>query len=190
MTRRRGGGRLTVGRNCIAAGNGLSGGAAGVAAVVSVRCRDEYNEPATAGGDVVLVTMMPDGGPCTEAHVIDNTDGTYTCSYLPTFASDSCKVLVTVNGTRLVGSPFPAQVVPGRTHARASEVFGHGLTDGVAGTPNYFTIQTKDPFGNRCVATTGHKDRFAIVVKPVLSLIPELETYLRKYEVRVLSGRI
>ena len=177
---------LTSGEHCLAAGNGLSGGAAGVAAVVAVRCRDARDEPRTCGGDVVLVTMTPEGGPSTNAHVIDNTDGTYTCTYLPTIASANCKVSVTVNGTRLVGSPFPAQVVPGRTHARASEVFGHGLNDGVAGTTNRFTIQTKDPFGNRCVATEGHKDSFAIVVKPVHSLIPEFEHYLRKYEVPII----
>ena len=43
--KRKGGGfHLTSGRHCIAAGNGLSGGVAGVASVVSVRCRDARNE--------------------------------------------------------------------------------------------------------------------------------------------------
>ena len=176
----------TAGRQCIAAGNGLSGGAAGVVAVVSVRCKDEHNEITTTGGDIVLVQLTSDGGPDADAHVIDNTDGTYTCTYLPTFASANCKVSVTVNGTSLVGSPFPAQVVPGRTHARASEVFGHGLNDGVAGVPNYFTIQTKDSFGNRCVATADQKDTFIITVKPLHSLLPEFATFLRKYEVPVI----
>ena len=134
---------------------------------------------------MVLVTMTAEGGPSTDAHVIDNADGTYTCTYLPTFASANCKVSVTVNGTRLVGSPFPAQVVPGRTDARQSEVFGHGLNDGVAGQPNRFTIQTKDPFGNRCVYGDGQKDNFHIVVRPVHSLIPEFETFLKRYEVAV-----
>ena len=35
---------LTSGRQCVAAGNGLMGGVAGVASVVSVRCRDARNE--------------------------------------------------------------------------------------------------------------------------------------------------
>ena len=130
--RRKGAGLfLTDGRQSVAAGNGLSGGVAGVTAVISVRCRDARNEPQTKGGDVVLVSITPEGGPTTDAHVVDNTDGTYTCTYVPTIASANCRVKVTVNGTHVVGSPFPAQVAPGRTHALASEVFGHGLNDGV-----------------------------------------------------------
>ena len=137
------------------------------------------------GGDVVLVQLTSEGGPSIDAHVVDNEDGTYTCTYLPTFASANCKVSVSVNGTRIVGSPFPAQVVPGQTDAQQSEVFGHGLNDGVAGQPNRFTIQTKDPFGNRCVYSEGNPEHFNIVVRPVHSLIPEFATFLRKYEVPV-----
>jgi len=173
---------MTDGRNCVAAGNGLAGGIAGVSAVVSVRCRDARNEPRTKGGDVVLVYIIPEGHAPTDAHVIDNTDGTYTCTYLPSVASPNCKVTVTVNGTHVIGSPFPASVQPGRTEAQQSEVFGHGLNDGVAGQKNYFTIQTKDPFGNRCVHNEANKDKFCIVIKPVHSLLPELDVFLRKYE--------
>jgi hypothetical protein len=82
------------------------------------------------GGDVVLVYITPEGGPSTDAHVIDNTDGTYTCTYLPSVASAYCKVTVTVNGTHVVGSPFPVPIHAGHTDAMSSEVFGHGLNDG------------------------------------------------------------
>ena len=183
--RRKGAGLfLTDGRQSVAAGNGLSGGVAGVTAVISVRCRDARNEPQTKGGDVVLVSITPEGGPTTDAHVVDNTDGTYTCTYVPTVASANCRVKVTVNGTHVVGSPFPAQVAPGRTHALASEVFGHGLNDGVAGQSNHFTIQTKDPFGNRCVASEGSPDDFVVTVKPLSALLAEYDSFLRKYEVQ------
>ena len=87
---------------------------------------------------------------------------------------------MSVNGTRIVGSPFPAQVVPGQTDAQQSEVFGHGLNDGVAGQPNRFTIQTKDSYGNRC---TKPGDKFGVRVKPIQSLVKELEIYMRKYDV-------
>lgn len=184
--KRKGGGLfLTDGRQCVATGNGLNGGEAGVSQIVSVRCRDSRNEPMTKGGDVVLVSITPEGGGTIDAHVVDNTDGSYTCTYMPTVASSACKVKVTVNGTHVVGSPFPATVAPGRTEARASEVYGHGLNDGVAGQPNFFTIQTKDPFGNRCVASAeeGEKDEFVVLVKPLHALLPEYDTFLRKYEV-------
>ena len=200
---------LTSGRHCIAAGNGLSGGVAGVAAIVSVRARDAraevcfrtrvfafphslnsplslafFEQPRTKGGDVVLVCMTPEGGMSADAHVIDNTDGTYTCTYLPVVASPNCKVAVTVNGTHVVGSPFAASVQPGCTAAQATEVFGHGLNDGVAGQKNHFVIQTKDPFGNRCVHSEAGIDHFNITIRPVHSLLPELDAYLRKYTVQ------
>ena len=146
--------------------------------------RISRSQPRTKGGDVVLVSIAPEGGPSSDAHVIDNTDGTYTCTYLPSIASPNCKVTVTVNGTHVVGSPFPAAVQPGRTEAQASEVFGHGLTDGVSGCKNFFTIQTKDPFGNRCVHSEGVKDKFLVNIKPVHSLLPELDTFMRRYSVQ------
>ena len=55
-------------------------------------------------------------------------------------------------------------------------------TTGVAGCKNFFTIQTKDSYGNRCVYSDTAKDKFVISVKPVHSLLPELETFMRKYE--------
>lgn len=168
---------LTSGKHCVAAGNGLAGGIAGVASIISVRCRDERNEPRTHGGDVVLVTIAAQGGPTIDAHVIDNTDGTYTCSYLPVYASPFCKVSVTVNGTHLIGSPFDASVRPGPTEARATEVFGPGLYDGVAGRPNHFTIQTKDTYGNRC---SEPGDKFCVLVRPLHSLIPEFQAFMRR----------
>ena len=131
----------------------------------------------------MLVYLVPEGGPPADAHVIDNTDGTYTCTYLPTLASPNCRVTVTVNGTHVVGSPFPAAVQPGRTDAQQSEVYGHGLNDGVSGAKNFFTIQTKDPYGNRCVYNDGAKDHFSIRVFPVASLLPEYNAFMKKYSV-------
>ena len=174
--------QVTAGRQSQVGGQGLTGGVAGVVSVISVRCKDTKGNPRTTGGDVVLVSIKPEHGPKTDAHVIDNTDGTYTCSYLPNIASANCKVTVTVNGTHVIGSPFSASVVPGPTNAQRSEVVGRGLFDGVAGRPCSFTIQTHDVFGNRFVS---QGDPFVVNVKPLQSLLPELQTFLRKYPVSV-----
>jgi len=128
----------------------------------------------------VVVFIKAGDREATDAHVIDNTDGSYTCTYLPTVAHPDCRVTVMVNGTHIVGSPFSAKVVPGPTSAVASECYGRGLYDGVAGVPNTFNIQTQDSFGNRRVHPG---DKFCATVKPVQSLLPEFSTFLRKYEV-------
>ncbi len=143
----------TAGRMCVATGAGLQGGVAGVAAVVMVRTKDARGTARTTGGDVVLVSIqaMDVPGPSAEAHVIDSTDGSYICTYLPTVASANCRVSVMVNGTHINGSPFAAQVAPGRTYAGSCRVFGRGLSDGVAGQTSSFKIATKDVYGNRCV---------------------------------------
>jgi len=147
-----------------------------------VRCKDKSGSPLSVGGDVVLVNIKPrDGsGPSVDAHVIDNTDGSYTCTYMPTTASANCHVTITVNGTHIQGSPFYAQVVPGKVDAKASEVFGRGLYEGMSGGPGSFTIQSKDAYGNRSLKP-GNK--FVVSVKPLQSLVSELEMYMRKTDV-------
>jgi hypothetical protein len=179
-TRKGGGKQVTAGRQCQANGNGLEGGVAGVACVIVVQCRDAQGNKRTTGGDVVLVAIHPESGPSADAHVIDNTDGTYTCSYLPKIAQPHCKVTVTVNGTHILGSPFAAKVAPGPTNAMACKTYGRGLRDGIAGQECSFTVATHDLFGNRCVQAG---DKFKVMVKPIQSLLPELQTFLRKYEV-------
>ena len=174
--------QVTMGRQSVVGGVGLSGGVAGVVSIVSVKTKDTKGNYRTTGGDIVLCSITPEHGQKTDAHVIDNTDGSYTCTYLPTVASANCKVVVTVNGTHVLGSPFAASVAPGPTNARKSEVIGRGLFDGVSGQESTFTIVTHDIFGNRC---TQPGDKFCVTVKPLQSLLPELQTFLRKYEVSV-----
>lgn len=179
--RKNGGKLISAGRQCQVVGPGLEGGVCGVASVIQIRCRTSGDAPVTMGGDIVNVSITPVGGNTTHAHVIDNTDGSYTATYLPTIASPNCKVLIQINGTHVVGSPFSAQVTPGPTNALVSSVYGRGLYDGVAGQPCTFTIMTKDTYRNRC---TLPGDQFSVTVKPIHSLLPELQTFLRKYELK------
>ena len=120
-------------------------------------CKDAEGVKRTLGGDVVSAMLSYDDGfPPMEAHVMDNTDGTYTLAYTPMHASSACKLDVLINGTHVQGSPFSPQVTAGEMETSNTEIFGRGLYDGQSGRPAMFTIQTKDSFGNRC-STPGIK---------------------------------
>jgi len=137
----------------MAVGSGLAGGRAGVCCSFRVLCKDVDGNKRTLGGDVIASTLSYDNGFApVDAHVVDNTDGSYTVSYTPVHASSLCKLTVFVNGTHVEGSPYGPHVTAGDTETRNTEVFGRGLYDGQSGRPCTFTIQTKDSFGNRCAA--------------------------------------
>lgn len=171
---------VTSGRQCIATGPLLGSSVAGIVSGLTIHCRDAAGQRRTTGGDVVTVTLTPEGTAPVDAKVIDNNDGTYSCMLLPQRASPHCSLVVMVNGTHIEGSPFKLQITPGGTDAKCTEVFGRGLYDGMSGRRCEFTIQTKDSYGNRC---TKPGDKFGVRVKPIQSLVKELEIYMRKYDV-------
>lgn len=75
-----------------------------------VQCKDVSGENRTRGGDVVIAKLLPPPakGQAIDCHVVDNTDGSYTCTYLPIKALRDVDIVITVNGTRLADSPFKA----------------------------------------------------------------------------------
>ena len=113
---------MTSGVHTVVTGPLLEGGQAGVASVLSVHTRDANGQRRTTGGDVITVTLLPQDGAKVDAHVTDNTDGTYSCVVLPQKASPHCTLTVMVNGLRIEGSPFRTQVLPGGTDPSCSEV--------------------------------------------------------------------
>ena len=171
---------LTSGRHCIVSGPLKDGGQAGVVSLLTIHCRDATGQKRTLGGDVITVTLTPPDGTPVKAHVVDNTDGTYTCTMLPQRASPHCALEVMVNGTHIEGSPFKVQMLPGTSDTKCTEVYGRGLYDGMSGRRCEFKIQTKDSYGNLC---SKEGDKFAVSVKPIQSLVKELEPYMRKYQV-------
>lgn len=78
-------------RLSVAVGSGLGGGRAGVCCSFRVVCKDADGNKRTLGGDAVSATLnYANGYPSLDAHVLDNTDGTYTVSYTPLHASSHC----------------------------------------------------------------------------------------------------
>ena len=131
---------MTSGVHTVVTGPLLEGGQAGVASVLSVHTRDANGQRRTTGGDVITVTLLPQDGAKVDAHVTDNTDGTYSCVVLPQKASPHCTLTVMVNGLLVEGSPFKTQILPGGIDASCTEVYGRGLYDGMAGQRCDFTI--------------------------------------------------
>lgn len=102
-------------------GKGVQGGTAGQACTFQVQCKDTTGENRTTGGDIVVAKLLPppEKGHVVDCHVIDNADGTYTCTYLPTKALRGVDLMVSVNGTNLAGTPFKASFDAGARCTRA-----------------------------------------------------------------------
>ena len=144
-------------------GSGLRAASAGCVASFTVTARDAEGHTRGGGGDVVVVRLLEsDGTVASEGHVVDNTDGTHLCSYVPTAIDGAPRLLhVTVNGQRLQGSPFRPDFQAGPVSARHCTATGSGVHDGVTGQESKFKLQARDSFGN---ARTSGGDRFTIAV--------------------------
>jgi hypothetical protein len=99
-----------------------------------------YGNTRRRGGDVITMEMKG------SYKVLDNQDGSYKVSYIPeAFGQFVFKLLV--NGDQITGSPFTANVLPGKTSAAKSKVVGlpQSIKCGEAGS---FTIEARDQFDN------------------------------------------
>ena len=96
-------------------GLGLESAIAGCVCSFKVIVKDKAGNKRAKGGDIVVARLVDrlTGQIAAEGHIVDNTDGTYYCSYVPTRFEAECCLRVTVNGTRLADSPFWPQFVPG-----------------------------------------------------------------------------
>ena len=82
------------------------------------------------------------------AFALDNTDGTFTCTYVPESTDRRQKLHVSANGIPVKGSPFRPTLSAGPVSAKASTASGTQLYDSVAGTPTTIQVQARDCFGN------------------------------------------
>ena len=112
--------------------------------------KDQNDKQRPVGGDIVVARLIDRASNriAAEGHVVDNTDGSYHVSYVPTRCGPELSLRVTVNGTRLRGSPFRPLFKPGPVAGRCCTASGAGLHDGITGRPCEFELQARDSFGN------------------------------------------
>jgi hypothetical protein len=129
-------------------GPGLARAEIGCAASFTVEALDPYDERRRKGGDVVVARLMLGTEVTVEAFTLDNTDGTYVCSYVPKSVDRRQKLHVTVNGKPVKGSPFRPELTAGPVAAKACTASGGRLYDSVAGEDTTIFVQARDCFGN------------------------------------------
>lgn len=94
---------------CLAAGTGISGGAAGAPATLVVTAKDSDGRKIPNGGAVIKVKVTPGlgvGGSDVDGIVKDQGDGTYSATYVVP-KRGTYMVNVECNGKPISGSPFP-----------------------------------------------------------------------------------
>ncbi len=80
---------------------------AGNVVTYTIVARDSFGNALTTGGHTVVVTIT--GANTASPTVFDNSNGTYTASYIPLVAG-SDNVVITLNTTAISGSPFTTTV--------------------------------------------------------------------------------
>ena len=114
----------------------------------TVEALDPYDERRRVGGDVVVARLMVGSDVTVEACSLDNTDGTFSCTYVPKSVDRRQKLHVTMNGIPVHGSPFRPTLTAGPVAAKACTASGAELYDSVAGRPTTIFVQARDCFGN------------------------------------------
>jgi len=87
-------------------------------------------------------------GQKTNGQVVDNNDGTYSCSYIPS-ESGATAIDVQLSNHSIQDSPFHVNVAAGLADPNKSSATGSGLKGAVAGEPATFKVTLKDKDGNQ-----------------------------------------
>jgi hypothetical protein len=83
-------------------------GKVGEPTTILIQARDEFGNPVTVGGEVVIVTVTGEN-PTDPFSATDLGDGTYTATYTPEVDGDD-KIEITMAGIPLDDSPFKSKV--------------------------------------------------------------------------------
>lgn len=143
---------------CEATGPGISGAVAGVPTNFTVITKDRNGKTLPKGGANISSVLSDKSGKI-PVQIVDNHDGTYTCSYTPKAAGDSTlavDVHTKANGSGPIKhAPFRFKIKPGKADLNNFDmdvdVDDHdGKRHVTAGVTDKFKIHAKDGFGNKC----------------------------------------
>ena len=118
-------------------------GRAGNEHTCSISARDGFNNVLLEGGATIEATVegANTGSPI---DVVDNEDGTYTCTYVPSHCGEDQLTFV-ADGEPINIQPFLVNVTSGRPVAKDTVV---RVRDGAAGEITTIVVETRDEFGN------------------------------------------
>ena len=94
--------------SCTAHGEGLSSAAPGQTADLIITSRDFFGNARDVGGDPFEVALA---GPAVLRQLLDNNDGTYTCTYEVTASPEALTELAAVAGSELGAQPAVSGVL-------------------------------------------------------------------------------
>ncbi|KAJ5078785.1 leucine rich repeat kinase 2 [Anaeramoeba ignava] len=131
---------------CEAFGEGLWVAVAGMKAVFMIHARDKNGSLRTTGGDRFQVSLRNKEFEII-AQVTDNSNGTYSVSYIATKKGEYL-ISVVLDGTHISGSPFTSSVESGQIEPANCYVSGPGINSGIVSQSSVFIIHARDKFGN------------------------------------------
>jgi hypothetical protein len=138
-----------VAGNTVAEGDGLKQVVAGETGKFHVTTKDHNGNVLLVGGNDINAALT--GVEAVQVNVVDNKNGTYDASYVPKKVGDY-KLAVNLGKEHIKDAPFSVKVVPAAPSAANTEAHGDGIKTANTDTPAKFKVQTKDAFGNNCVA--------------------------------------
>jgi len=166
-----------------ASGPGVEGAKCAQPAPFKIQSFSADGKPVPTGGDPFSVSVTgPNGAiPC---DIVDNHNGTYDCSYLPT-APGVHTVEVLLAGNHIKNSPFHPLIEAG--HAELCWAEGKGLEGGKTGGDNPITIHSVDSDG---MPVKMGGDPFVVEVHGPVEIRPPVHdnqdgTYSVNYDVSV-----
>jgi hypothetical protein len=129
--------------HCVASGEGLIEGSAGITSKFSILAKDAFgNTRALAETDDVLTATI--SGPVSQTAIVtEGVNMTYVAEYTVTVAG-AYTVTVKMGDKQIMGSPFAAVILPGKTDPAKTMAFGAGLATSMAGVPAGFAIRARD----------------------------------------------
>jgi len=130
-------------------GPGIEGGEAHNPATFTIEARNKFGHPIKKGGHPYTVGVTDPYGEKVPADVVDNRDGTYSVTYLPTDPGDF-KVEVLLNRAQCAKSPYTVPIGENQSLASPHKSYaeGPGLEPGNKSTDEcVFTIHAVTPDG-------------------------------------------
>lgn len=138
-------------QNCVAYGQGLFEGTAGVKTAFTIQHNDHLGNPEVFGGLAPSLSVVLESQNLHyDLEVVDNDDGTYLCEFVPTRVGDY-ELSILLDDCDIYGSPFHPHILPAPLSPAHCFAEGNGLHVGVVGERNRFKVHCRNQFGETVV---------------------------------------